>query len=240
MLIRGWGISTIGITQYEAIIDGGEPIVLTPCQRDDVLAVYPAFAEACKDLNGFNMEVSTASLEAGVHNVAVRALLPNGYYKSVGSAEVYIQATPEEMQITTKTDSTAVIKREENKDAIITGIGYDSTVDDIKNLLNETDCTVYDANGTENPTVVGTGSTIVRYDTDGTTVVDTVTVIVSGDLDGDGMITSKDILLSKLHLTAELETKYTEAVDMSGDGNVNTNDLQHMSSTIASLDMSAN
>ncbi len=234
VVVRGWGISTIGITRYELVIDDGAPIILDAAQRDDVLKAFPDFATVCKDLHAFESSVSTANLTANTsHTFTVRALLPNGKYKVVGTADVFVQPTAEDTQLTTKADSGAVIKREENKAPVITGITENSTTESVKELFNETDCIIVDKNGKENPAIVGTGATVVRKDSEGK-VLDEVTVIVSGDLDGDGKITSKDIILSKLHINNTVKTEYTDAIDMSGDGSCTANDIDNMADAMLS------
>ena len=111
--------------------------------------------------------------------------------------------------------------------SVLKPAGAGNTVDSIKNSF-ACEITVLNASGSALAATanVGTGCTVVQYDTDGSTVLNRVTVIVNGDLDGDGLINSSDVTAHKAHIRAvsKLVSHFLTASDFNGDGKVNTLD----------------
>ena len=102
-----------------------------------------------------------------------------------------------------------------------------NTVSSIKNAF-ACEVTVLSASGTalSSTANVGTGCTVVQYDTDGSTVLNKVTVIVNGDVNGDGLVNSTDATAHRSHIRAfsKLVNYYLTAGDFNGDGKVDTID----------------
>ena len=86
---------------------------------------------------------------------------------------------------------------------------------------------VLNASGTSlaSTALVGTGCSIVQYNTDGS-VSNKVVVILSGDISGDGVVNSTDIASHKSHVksASKLSGCYLSAADLDGDGKVSTID----------------
>lgn len=86
---------------------------------------------------------------------------------------------------------------------------------------------ILNASGTAlaSTSLVGTGCSIVKYNTDGS-VLNKVVVILNGDISGDGVINSTDIASQKSHVksASKLSGCYLSAADINGDGKVSTID----------------
>ena len=86
---------------------------------------------------------------------------------------------------------------------------------------------ILNASGTAlaSASLVGTGCSIVKYNTDGS-VLNKVVVILNGDISGDGVINSTDIASQKSHVksASKLSGCYLSAADINGDGKVSTID----------------
>ncbi len=225
-LVRGWGLANVGITQFELTIDGGTPTVLPTVHRDDVLAVDATLGAVCADTHAYNYDCPTSDLSVGKHEFTVHAVLTTGVRKQIGSMTVNIEARPEDLQLTVVTGSNSFIDRS-GSFAVVYGVNFKSDTDSVKALFNE-ECEIIGLDGKTATALVGTGYKVVRYDDNGNKV-DEIVVIIGGDLDGDAMCTSKDIIRAKLALNGNANAApYAAAIDVSGDGINNSNDLKHM------------
>lgn len=107
---------------------------------------------------------------------------------------------------------------------IISRVGVGSAASDVLNHITFTGgayARVYNADGSENNGIVGTGDYLTVYRSDGS-VIGKYTFVIYGDVNGDGQVTSMDLLYVKRHVlqTKELEGAYFLAADANraGDG----------------------
>jgi beta-N-acetylglucosaminidase len=99
----------------------------------------------------------------------------------------------------------------------ISRVGVGSAAQDILNLINFTGGAygrIYNADGSENNDIVGTGCKLVIYDAGGNAIAQ-YTFVIYGDVNGDGKITSMDLLYVKRHILgiSTLDGVYAMAAD---------------------------
>lgn len=117
--------------------------------------------------------------------------------------------------------------------ATISRVGVGSAASDILNQITFTGGAygkIYNADGSENNGVVGTGDYFTAYRSDGS-VIGKYTFVIYGDVNGDGQVTSMDLLYVKRHVleTKELEGVYLMAADANrGNDGITSIDLLYI------------
>ncbi len=220
-LIKGWGISNVGVTKYELIIDKGEPVDLPIVVRADVMKVYPTYIADSSVTHAYAVNYDSSTLTVGEHTITTRAVLTNGKYRDIGTRTITVLPGAEELMLTPKADSGISIDRSGSY-AFTKGVDYRMTAANVAGLFEE-ECKVVDKNGKEVTGYVGTGCKVLRYD--GTSIVDTVVIIVIGDLDGDGLCTIKDMLMGDAYINCGVAVDYPIALDLTNNNVADANDL---------------
>ena len=105
------------------------------------------------------------------------------------------------------------------------------TVNDIISMFENSNITVFKADGTElsSTDLVGTGC-IVKLMLDDE-VVDSATVVLTGDYNGDGSVNNKDVVMLNQLVLGKREAELCQmiALDVNGDGYVNNKDCAMLS-----------
>lgn len=92
--ISGWSVHSYGVLGYEYSIDGGGWLPLTAAFSRSAAAAYPAYINCTSpsSLNSFTAAISTASLEAGRHTVAIRGAARFGANDEYVDSSYYLVA----------------------------------------------------------------------------------------------------------------------------------------------------